>query len=70
VAYPIVDLQAARIRVVDFVTGLEEVMLRTAPNWGIAAERNSANRGIWVGPRKMGSIGIAVRRGISFHGLH
>jgi lipoate-protein ligase B len=69
VVYPIVDLQTARIRVVDFVSGLEEVMLRTAENWGIAAERNAANRGIWVGPRKMGSIGIAVRRGISFHGL-
>lgn len=69
VVYPIVDLQAARIKVVDFVGGLEEVMLRTAENWGIVAERNAANRGIWVGPRKMGSIGIAVRRGISFHGL-
>ena len=69
VVYPIVDLQAARIKVVDFVTGLEEVMLRTAENWGIAAGRDAANRGIWVGPRKMGSIGIAVRRGISFHGL-
>jgi lipoate-protein ligase B len=69
VVYPIVDLQAAGIKVVDFVTGLEEVMLRTAENWSIAAERNPANRGIWVGPHKMGSIGIAVRRGISFHGL-
>ena len=69
VAYPIVDLQGARIKVVDFVSGLEEVMLRTAAHWGIAAGRNSANRGIWVGPHKMGSIGIAVRRGISFHGL-
>ena len=69
VAYPIVDIQTAGIKVVDFVSGLEEVMLRTAENWGIAAERNPANRGIWVGPHKMGSIGIAVRRGISFHGL-
>jgi lipoate-protein ligase B len=69
VVYPIVDLQASRIKVVDFVSGLEEVMLRTARHWGVAAERNAANRGIWVGPAKMGSIGIAVRRGISFHGL-
>jgi lipoate-protein ligase B len=69
VVYPIVDLQTAKIKVVDFVTGLEEVMLRTAEKWGIEAERNAANRGIWVGPHKMGSIGIAVRRGISFHGL-
>ena len=69
VVYPIVDLHAARIKVVDFVSGLEEVMLGTTANWGIAAERNPANRGIWVGSHKMGSIGIAVRRGISFHGL-
>jgi len=69
VVYPVVDLQTAGIKVVDFVGGLEEVMLRTAAHWGIAAERNSANRGIWVGPCKMGSIGIAIRRGISFHGL-
>ena len=69
VVYPIVDLQRARIRVVDFVSGLEDVMLQTAESWGIAAERNDANRGVWVGPKKMGSIGIAVRRGISFHGL-
>jgi lipoate-protein ligase B len=69
VAYPIVDLQTARIKVVDFVKRLEEVMLRTAEYWGIAAGRNDVNRGVWVGPKKMGSIGIAVRRGISFHGL-
>jgi lipoate-protein ligase B len=69
VVYPIVDLQTARIKVVDFVHSLEEVMLNTAAHWGIAAERNPANRGIWAGPRKLGSIGIAVRRGISFHGL-
>ena len=69
VAYPIVDLQTARIKVVDFVSALEEVMLQTAEVIGISAERNDANRGIWVGPKKMGSIGIAVRRGISFHGL-
>jgi lipoate-protein ligase B len=69
VAYPIVDLQNARIKVVEFVNGLEDVMLQTAKSGGIAAERNDANRGIWVGPKKMGSIGIAVRRGISFHGL-
>jgi lipoate-protein ligase B len=44
-------------------------MLGTVRTWGITAERNSANRGIWVGNNKMGSIGLAIRKGISFHGL-
>jgi lipoate-protein ligase B len=69
VVYPIVDLEAAGISVVEFVEALEQVMIRTAEVWGIKAERNSANRGIWVGDKKMGSIGIALRKGISFHGL-
>ena len=69
VAYPIVNLKARGIGVVDFVTALEDVMLATVHTWGIGAERNAANRGIWVGNSKMGSIGLAIRKGISFHGL-
>jgi lipoate-protein ligase B len=69
VAYPIVNLKARSIGVVDFVDALEDVMLGTVRTWGIAAERNPANRGIWVGNNKMGSIGLAIRKGISFHGL-
>ena len=44
-------------------------MIRTVGHWGIRAERNSLNRGAWVGMSKIGSVGIAVRRSISFHGL-
>ena len=69
VVYPIIDLEAAKISVVDFVNALEEVMLQTVEVWGIKAGRNSTNHGIWVGDQKLGSIGIALRRGVSFHGL-
>jgi len=69
VVYLIMDLQRAGLGVADYVTRLEEIMLRTARDWGVAARRNSLNRGIWVDLKKMGSVGIAVRRGITFHGL-
>ena len=69
IMYPIIDLNAARMRVVDYVEKLEEVMIRTVADSGIIAERNSLNRGIWVGNKKLGSIGIAIRRGICFHGM-
>ncbi len=68
VIYPIIDLTKAGLKVIDYVTGLEEIMLGTAADWKIPAERNSANRGIWVAGRKLGSVGISVKRGISFHG--
>lgn len=69
VAYPILDLQTAGIGISDYVNRLEEVMLRTAAGWGVHAQRNPLNRGVWVNSKKMGSVGVAVRRGISFHGL-
>ncbi len=69
VGYAIVDLHAARISVTDFVGRLEEVMIRTAAQWGVPARRDPRNRGVWVGNSKLGSIGIAVRRGITFHGF-
>ena len=69
VMYPIIDLQVAKLGVVDYVEKLEEVMIRAAADWGIKADRNPINRGVWVGNNKLGSIGIAIRRGICFHGM-
>ena len=69
IAYPIVDINARRLGIADFVTALETSMIATAARWGIAAVRRPENRGVWVGHRKLGSIGIAVRRGVVFHGL-
>ena len=69
VVYPIIKLHPSGLGVVDLVDLLEEVMIRTVADWGIEASRNPLNRGIWIGNDKLGSIGIAVRRGISFHGL-
>ncbi|MFO7708951.1 MAG: lipoyl(octanoyl) transferase LipB [Desulfobacterales bacterium] len=69
VLYPIVHLPGLGIGVVDLVDRLEEVMIRTCTGWGVRAERNPINRGVWVGLKKIGAIGIAVRRGVSFHGM-
>ena len=69
VIYPIIDLREARLDIVAYVSRLEEVMIRAAADWGVKAERNPMNRGVWVGNNKLGSIGIAIRHGISFHGF-
>ena len=69
VLYPIIHLERAGIKVVDMVDRLEEVMIRTCADWGIRAGRNPLNRGVWVGLKKIGAIGIAVSRGVSFHGM-
>jgi lipoate-protein ligase B len=69
VGYPIVDLRAAKLTVTGYVERLEEIMIRTVAHWGVHATGNRLNHGIWVDGRKLGSLGIAIRRGIAFHGF-
>ena len=69
VGYPIMDLKRSGLDVHTYVTHIEEVMIRTALDYGVKAGRNSKNRGIWVENNKMGSIGISIRHGITFHGF-
>ena len=69
VVYPIVHLHQAGLSVKSYVDLLEEVMIATAADFGVKAGRDERNRGIWVANNKIGSIGIRVRHGVSFHGM-
>jgi len=69
VVYPIIALKAAGISISDYIYRLEEVMLCLSADFGVSAARDERNHGIWVGDSKLGSVGIAIRHGIAFHGL-
>ncbi|MGE0086646.1 MAG: lipoyl(octanoyl) transferase LipB [Desulfococcaceae bacterium] len=69
VVYPILDMNAGRLGIREYVEGLEEIMTKTVREWGISANGDAKNRGLWIGNRKLGSIGVAVKHGICFHGL-
>lgn len=69
VIYPILHLREAGLSVTDYVHCLEEVMIRLAATCGVEAARDARNHGVWAGNKKLGSVGIAIRHGIAFHGL-
>jgi lipoate-protein ligase B len=69
VAYGIVDLKGWEISVLDYVTGLEETVIKVLADWGIQGERKPSARGVWVGDRKIASLGINVRRWVTMHGI-
>lgn len=69
VGYPIFDLHAHGKDVHLYLRNLEEVVIRTLAELGVKGERMSGLTGVWVGGEKICSIGIAVRRWISYHGL-
>src|SRR5256885_7210439 len=69
VGYPIINLAPDRCDVHLYVRDLEEVMIRTAADFGVRAERIKGLTGIWVGREKLGAIGVRISRWITMHGF-
>ena len=68
VGYPIMKLND-RLDVRKLVTDVEDFLIRASRAFGVPAERNEAQRGIWVHGRKLGSIGMAVHNLVTYHGF-
>jgi len=69
VGYPLLDLRRHRPDVRWYVTSLEEVLIRSLARFAIAGSRRPGAPGVWVGTRKIGSVGIAIRRWCTWHGF-
>ena len=69
VGYPIIDLRPDRCDVHRYVRDLEEVLIRTAADYGIDAGRVDGLTGVWVGRDKLAAIGVRISRWITSHGF-
>lgn len=69
VGYPILNLGRIRKDVVWYVRMLEEAILRTVNELGLAAGRRTGMTGVWVGNHKVAAIGIHISRWITSHGF-
>lgn len=68
VIYPILNLRKFGSDIHRFLRLLEEGVILTLADFGLDAHRRSP-AGVWIGERKVCSIGVAVRRQITYHGL-
>ncbi len=69
VVYPILDLKMLRRDVHWYITALETATVALLAELGIAATGEKMQRGVWADGKKLASIGIAVRRWVTSHGL-
>lgn len=67
--YPIFDLASYRKDLHWFLRSLEQAMINLLLDFGIPGERKEGLTGVWVNGRKIGSIGITVRKWITMHGM-
>lgn len=69
VAYPVFRLENEARDIHGFLSFLEEVGGHFLVQYGIFAEKKPGFRGIWVSGKKIGSIGIGVKKWVTYHGL-
>jgi lipoate-protein ligase B len=69
VGYPILDLSSRERDIRKYLRNLEKTLIETLAQFGIAAQRAEGRTGVWVGEKKIASIGVAVRSWITFHGF-
>ena len=63
------DIRRLSIGVRDLVTNIELAMVDTVAEYGIDAQPRPDAPGVYVESNKIGSLGLRVRRGCSYHGL-
>lgn len=68
VGYPIVNL-APRKDLHAYLRFIEQLLINSVGTFGLAAGRRPGKTGIWLGPRKIAAIGIAVKKWTTFHGF-
>ncbi len=68
VAYFIFNLARRGRDLHTFMSNIQTGIIDSLADWGIEARMDEENTGVWAGDRKIASIGIAVKKWITFHG--
>ncbi|MDQ1333024.1 MAG: Octanoyltransferase [Bacteroidota bacterium] len=75
VGYPIFDLEAIRIGLKEYISRLEEAILKTIGEYGLSGSRLEGGTGVWLDPdiqgkaRKICAIGVKASRFVTMHGF-
>lgn len=69
IGYPILDLRGRGQDLHRYLRALEQFLIGIAAGHHVPAECRAGLTGVWVGPRKLASLGVGVRRWITMHGF-
>ena len=69
VGYPILSLEKHHLGVSDYMHALEDILIGTLADFGLAAERRTGVIGVWVQGSKIAALGARVERSVTYHGF-
>jgi lipoyl(octanoyl) transferase len=67
--YPIIDLRRCGQDLHRYLRWVEQLLIELLVDYGITASRRESLTGVWIGQRKIASIGVGVRHWITMHGF-
>lgn len=68
-AYTLIDINRRKLNVRQLVTLLEQAMINSLAQYGIIAVAKPEAPGVYVDGKKIGSVGLRVKKGCCYHGL-
>jgi lipoyl(octanoyl) transferase len=69
VIYTMINIQRCNLGIRKLVSLLEQAMLTTLSQYGIAAKAKPQAPGVYIQDKKIGSVGLRIKKGCSYHGL-
>jgi len=69
VVYPILNLTLDKKDIHWYIRSLEEAIIKSLARLGVRGECKKGYTGVWIGEKKIASIGIGVKRWVTYHGL-
>ena len=69
VVWPMLRLRERGIGIAAYIRGLEATAMQIARSYGLTTERVTGRPGVWLGDRKLASVGVRLQAGVSRHGL-
>jgi len=69
VGYPILKLEGKNRDLHGYLRSLETLLIQTLAEFQIAGSTKAGLTGVWVGDKKIASIGVAVKKWVTYHGF-
>ena len=69
VVYPIIKLKSLKLDVNGYVRSLEQIGIDLLNVLGVESGRRKGFPGLWIGEKKIASVGVQLKKWVSFHGI-
>jgi len=69
ILYTLVPMRHFSLSVRDLVSLLEDTVISVLGSYGVSSQARADAPGVYVGDRKIASLGLRIRHGVSYHGV-